>query len=136
MRLIAGMRTVCLIAAALALSGCASYSSYSPLIAKSRAEYEQVVLSGRGATARRVYATRRIRRPAVAAAVDGTPTGSVAVAPASATAPRAVAPRNPSTIGSSVRENPYPVGSAEWHAEWRRMDENLQRNLNSICRSC
>ena len=133
------MRTVCLIAAALALSGCGSYSSYSPLIAKSRAEYEQAVLSGRAAPARRAYARRTIHRPAVAAAAaDGTSTGSMAATPAPATpiATRGIAPRNPSTIGSSLRDNPFPVGSPEWHAEWRRMDENLQRKLNSICASC
>jgi hypothetical protein len=125
------MRTVCLIAAALALSGCGSYSSYAPQIAKSRAQYEQAVLSGRGAPARRAYARRRTPRTAVATAAQ-----AQEVAPTHSIATPAAAPRYPSTIGSGLRENPYPVGSPEWHAEWRRMDENLQRKLNSICASC
>ena len=116
----AAMRAICLMVAALALSGCAS-SSYSQLIAKSRAEYEQTVLAGRAAPARRAapraYATRRMPRPAVTAAD-----------------PRAAA-RASDTVGS-VRQNPFPVGSPDWHAEWKRMDQDLEKRLRTICSAC
>ena len=128
---------MCLVAAASALAGCGAHSSYAPQIAKSRAEYEQAVLSGHPAAVRRTaHAGRTTPRPRAVAAV--TTTQSVAANPR-ATASRAADPnitRASATIGSSSMDNPYPVGSPEWHAEWRRMDENLKLKLNSICARC
>jgi hypothetical protein len=40
------IRTISLVTAALALSGCAAQSSYSGLVARSHADYERAVLSG------------------------------------------------------------------------------------------
>ena len=125
------IRALCLLAATSTLAGCGSYSSYAPQIAKSRAEYEQAVLSGHPAAVRRtVYAKRASPRPrAIAAAASGaSATGAVAADPQAA--------RASTTYGSGGEDNPYPVGSPEWHAEWKRMDENLQRRLNSICARC
>jgi len=135
--LISAIRVLCLVAAASALAGCGAHSIYAPQIAKSRAEYEQAVLSGHPAAGRRTaHASRTTPRPRAVAAV--TTTQSVATGPR-ATASRTADPniaRASTTYGSGAIDNPYPVGSPEWHAEWRRMDENLKLKLNSICARC
>jgi hypothetical protein len=127
---ISAIRALCLLAATATLAGCGSYSSYAPQIAKSRAEYEQAVLSGHPAAVRRtVYAKRATPRPrAIATAASGAAvTGAVVESGAA---------RASTTYGSGGADNPYPVGTPEWHAEWKRMDESLQRRLNSICARC
>jgi hypothetical protein len=134
--LISAIRVLCLVAAASALAGCGAHSSYAPQIAKSRAEYEQAVLSGHPAVRRTAYASRTIPRSRAVAAV--TTSQSVAARPR-ATASRIADPniaRASTTYGSGAADNPYPVGSPEWHAEWKRMDENLKLKLNSICARC
>ena len=128
---ISALRVLCLLAATATLAGCGSYSSYAPQIAKSRAEYEQAVLSGHPAAVRRtVYARRATPRPrTIAAAASGaSATGAVAADQQAA--------RASTTFGSGAADNTYPVGSPEWHSEWKRMDESLQRRLNSICARC
>jgi hypothetical protein len=123
---LSSMRALCLLVAALALSGCGAHSSYSQLVAQSRAEYELAVLKGRGApvAAYRVYASRAKARPRRAVAIETRPAADSRAARAAV------------TTGASRMDNPHPVGSAEWHAEWQRHDDNLKRRLNSICSTC
>jgi hypothetical protein len=130
------LRALGLLAATVTLAGCGSYSTYAPQIAKSRAEYERAVLSGHPAAVRRtVYAKRATPRPrAIATNHNGASANGAASTGAVAADPQAA--RASTTFGSAARDNPYPVGTPEWHAEWKRMDESLQRRLNSICARC
>jgi hypothetical protein len=149
------MRTICVLSAALALSGCAGYSSYSGAIAQSRAEYERAVLAGeRTAPPRRAYASKR-PRPVVAAEQpipsEASTIGSgFAQAPTRALNPelrrQEIAPRrDPALLPASASSDasptqaPHPMGSPAWqreHAQWERMDNELKRKLQGICTGC
>jgi hypothetical protein len=148
------MRTICVLSAALALSGCAGYSSYSGAIAQSHAEYERAVLAGeRSAPPRRAYASKR-PRPVVAAEQpipsEASTIGSgLAQTPARVLDPelrrQEIAPRrDPGVLPASASSDagaaqPHPMGSPAWqreHAQWERMDNELKRKLQGICTGC
>jgi hypothetical protein len=149
------MRTIYALGAALALSGCAGYSNYSGVIAQSHAEYERAVLAGdRSAPPRRAYASKRAR-PVVAAerprqVEASTIGGSLPQATAPALDPgmrqRQTAPsRDPAVVPASgaadaaLVQSPNPMASPAWereHAQWRQMENDLKRKLESICRGC
>jgi hypothetical protein len=123
---------MCCVAAALVLSGCAAPSSYSGLVASSRADYEHAVLSREAAASPRAKATRQARRatPRVAAASEQ---------PQAAGSSEPISPTAVSTTGMMAPPGLNPAGSPAWereHLEWERRDQELRRKLQGVCRGC
>jgi hypothetical protein len=159
------IRTISLLTAALALSGCAAQSSYSGLVARSHADYERAVLSGERtvvsdedavlsqegevrpkarAKPRRAYASQR-PPPAAAASERASPGGPSTTGSPIAEIPgedpgtqSRAAPISDSTASDSLQIS-HPIDSPAWQredAEWKRMESDLKRRLRSICTGC
>jgi hypothetical protein len=157
------IRTISLVTAALALSGCAAQSSYSGLVARSHADYERTavwggraVLSEEGevrpeerAKPRRTYASKR-PRPVAAAAERESPGDSATTGGALAGTPARARDLNqgdlhltnaPSATITDATESEEgdPLESPAWqreNAKWERMENDLKRKLRGICTGC